>query len=249
MNTVDLHMLTGAYVLHALSPEERAEFESHLRACPSCAQEVRELAATAGRLAAAVTVTAPPALKQRVMARLPAERQEGPVVPRQAVRVTGGRRRAVSRFVLAACVAAAASLGGVAVWQYQEARDARERAERAERRTDELTAVLSAPDAVVESGNLADGARATVVVSRDRDRAVFLASGMPRPPAGKVYQLWFNDGEAMRSAGLMDPAATGGAVLMEGPVGGASGMGITVEPAGGSEAPTSEPVALMDFPA
>ncbi|TXS34992.1 anti-sigma factor, partial [Streptomyces sp. t39] len=40
-----------------------------------------------------------------------------------------------------------------------------------------------------------------------------------------------------------------GAVMMEGPVDGASGMGITLEPAGGSPRPTSAPLAVMDFPA
>ncbi|MCQ6554216.1 anti-sigma factor [Streptomyces sp. C10-9-1] len=249
MNTADLHMLTGAYVLHALSPEEHADFERHLRACPSCAQEVRELAATAGKLAAAVEATAPAELKPRVMARIAAERQEPPVVARQARRVTRLGRRAVPRLVLAACVAAAAAFGGIAVWQHQQAEDARAQAQRAEQRADELTAVLAAPDAVVSGGELADGARATVVVSRSRNQAVFVASGMPEPPAGSVYQLWYDDEGGMRPAGLMDPSQTAQVLLMDGPLDGATGMGVTVEPAGGSPQPTSAPVALMSFPA
>lgn len=86
-----------------------------------------------------------------------------------------------------------------------------------------------------------------MVVSKSVNRAVFLASDMAQPPGGKVYQLWFNDAGAMRSAGLMNPSATDDAVLLDGPVDRASGMGITVEPAGGSDEPTSSPVALMDF--
>ena len=78
MNTGDLHLLTGAYVLHALSPEEHAEFERHLPGCPSCSQEIRELAETAGKLASAVAVAPPEALKLQVMARISAERQEPP---------------------------------------------------------------------------------------------------------------------------------------------------------------------------
>ncbi|MFF3290052.1 anti-sigma factor domain-containing protein [Streptomyces sp. NPDC003023] len=249
MNTIDLHLLTGAYVLHALSSEEQTAFERHLPGCPSCAQEVRELAATAGKLAAAVSVTPPPALKQRVMARIPAERQEPPQVARQIRR--GGPRpgRALSRFALAASVAAAAAFGGVAVWQHQEAQDARDTAQRSERQAEELASVIAAPDAKVTSGRLPEGATATVIVSRSRDKAAFLASGMPRPPEGKVYQLWFADGDVMRSAGLMDPSDTTEALLMEGPVDGASGMGITVEPAGGSAQPTSDPLTLMKLPA
>lgn len=52
----------------------------------------------------------------------------------------------------------------------------------------------------------------------------------------------------MRDAGLMDSVTGSDAVLMAGPVGAASGMGITVEPAGGSAQPTSAPLALMNFP-
>ena len=98
------------------------------------------------------------------------------------------------------------------------------------------------------AADLADGATGTVVVSHSRDRAVFVVSGMARPPGGKVYQLWFDDGGTMRSAGLMDPDRADQAVLLQGGVDRASGMGITVEPDGGSKHPTTTPIALMPFP-
>ena len=41
----------GAYVLGALSPEDRVAFERHLPGCPECAQSVRELAGLPGLLA------------------------------------------------------------------------------------------------------------------------------------------------------------------------------------------------------
>ena len=50
MSTAELHTLTGAYALHALPEDERVAFERHLGACEACAQEVRELSATAARL-------------------------------------------------------------------------------------------------------------------------------------------------------------------------------------------------------
>ncbi|MFF2064896.1 anti-sigma factor domain-containing protein [Streptomyces sp. NPDC058200] len=249
MITADLHTLTGAYALHALAPQERADFERHLEACPACSQEVRELAATAARLGQAVTVTPPPGLKEVVLRRIATERQDPPRVTPQS-RPGGGaaRGRALSRFALAACLAAAAAFGGVAVWQHQEARDAQRQAQASQQRAEALATVLAAPDAKITTGNLTDGATGTVVVSRDRDKAAFIASGMPKPPSGKVYQLWYNDGGKMRAAGLMDPVNGSDAVLMAGPVGAASGMGITVEPAGGSAQPTSDPLALMNFP-
>ena len=40
--STDLHTLSGAYALHALSSEEAEEFQKHLDACPACRQEVKE---------------------------------------------------------------------------------------------------------------------------------------------------------------------------------------------------------------
>ncbi|WP_105971636.1 anti-sigma factor [Streptomyces geranii] len=249
--TADLHTLTGAYALHALSDDERDAFERHLAACEQCAQETAELAATAARLGLAVSVTPRPALREQVLRRITTVRQETPrepVLPR-AVR-TAVRGRALSRWALAACLAGAVALGGTAVWQHQRAEDAVAQARRAEQAADRIAAVLAAPDARTSTAKLGGGATGTVVVSADRDRAVFVVSGMTDPPRGKVYQLWFDEGGGtMRSAGLMDPGQTDQAVLLQGNVGTASGMGITVEPAGGSEEPTSAPLALMSLPA
>lgn len=248
MNAEDLHTLTGAYVVHALTPQERVAFERHLEVCPACATEVRELAATSARLGQAVAVTPPPSLKEQVLSRIVTERQEP---PRIASRATAGARsgRALSRFALAACVAAAAGFGGIAVWQHQEASDAHAQARSSRQHVRDLASVLAAPDARITTGNLKNGGTGTVVVSHQRDQAAFLASALPEPPSGKVYELWYNDGGSMRAAGLLEPSGGSHAVLLSGPVGSASGMGITVEPAGGSTQPTSKPLALMNFQA
>ncbi|MCQ4205631.1 anti-sigma factor [Streptomyces longispororuber] len=251
MTTADLHTLTGAYALHALPDEERSAFERHLADCDACAQETAELTATAARLGLAATVVPRAALRDQVLRRITTIRQEPPheaVLPR-AARTAAARGRLMSRWALAACLAAAAALGGTTVWQHQRADDAAEQARRAEQGADEIAAVLAAPDARTGPAKLADGASGTVVVSKSRDRAVFVVSRMARPPRGKVYQLWFDDGGTMRDAGLMDAGRSDQAVLLSGDVDGASGMGVTVEPAGGSDHPTSEPVALMRLPA
>ncbi|WP_228978199.1 anti-sigma factor [Streptomyces sp. DH12] len=244
MSEEHLHAPTGAYALDALPPDEREAFERHLRECPACAQEVRGLTATAARLGTAVAAAPPPALRARVLDGIRTVRQLPPHVPPSVPGRAPGRRRALPRLVLAACVAAAAAFGGVAVWQYQEARQAEVRAEGAQRRAAELARVLAAPDARTATGTLGGGARATVVVSRAEDRAVFLASGLPELPEGRAYQLWFADGDRMRPAGLVRDDAT----VMDGRVAGATGMGVTVEPSGGSPRPTTEPLAVMTLP-
>ncbi|MET7365025.1 anti-sigma factor [Streptomyces sp. NPDC005566] len=249
MSTAELHTLTGAYALHALPEDERLAFERHLDACEACAQEVRELSATAARLGLAASTTPPPALRDRVLREITTVRQEPPAQGRSGrTGASPGRAGRWSNYALAACVAAAAAFGGVAVWQNQVAQDARQEADRTQQQNEQLARVLAAPDARMDSGALAGGARGAVVVSQSENKAVFLASGLARPPGGKVYQLWFDDEGTMRSAGLMDPSASNDAVLLDGPVDRASGMGVTVEPTGGSDQPTSPPLALMDFP-
>ncbi|MES4891347.1 anti-sigma factor [Streptomyces sp. NPDC096012] len=248
MKTTDLHTLTGAYALHALDGEEDAAFERHLAACDACDQEVAEFTAAAGRLALASTVRARPAMREHVLQRITTVRQVPPgAVALERVRRGVRRGRGLTRWALAASVAAAAALGGTAVWQYERAQEARLDAAQAQRHAEDLAGVLAAPDARSRSTRVAGGA-GTLVVSAGRDRAVFVASGMAAPPRGEVYQLWFADGGKMRSAGLLDPGRSSQAVLMQGAVDGASGIGITVEPAGGSKQPTSTPVALLGVP-
>jgi anti-sigma-K factor RskA len=94
-----------------------------------------------------------------------------------------------------------------------------------------------------------DGVRATIIRSPSLHKAVIVADNMPAAPAGKDYQLWLNyPGKGMVSAGLMPhgakPTVT---VLLDGDAAKATAAGITVEPAGGSKAPTSNPIALFTF--
>ena len=49
--TCDFRHDDGAYVLGALSPTERQQFEQHLRECPECAESVRRIAGLPGLLA------------------------------------------------------------------------------------------------------------------------------------------------------------------------------------------------------
>ncbi len=87
------------------------------------------------------------------------------------------------------------------------------------------------------------GVDATAVRSEHRDRAAFLAADLPALPAGKAYELWLDDGGAARPAGLLHHSD--GSLILDGPLDGARGTGVTVEPAAGSAGPTSDPVLLL----
>ncbi len=251
MNAADLHTLTGAYALHALSEPERARFERHLADCPACAREVREFAGTAARLGLAASLVPPPAMRERFLRGITAVRQVPPDEPRRA---SGDGRgptwfaRRATHLALAACMTVAAGLGGVAVWQHHEAEQARGGAEQVQRQARALARVLAAPDATMTSGRFQDGGVATVVASRSQDRAGVIADAR-RLPVDWVYQMWFDDGRVMRPARLLGRGGTGASAVMSGAVNGARGIGITVEPAGGSPRPTTEPVAALELPA
>ncbi|MFI2612947.1 anti-sigma factor domain-containing protein [Kitasatospora sp. NPDC018619] len=244
MSAADLHTLSGAYAAHALDPDESADFEQHLAGCPACAQEVTEFAATLARLGGAEAVLPPPALKARVLAALPAVRQDAPHTAPAPGRRGGRLAKGRARLALAACLALAAGAGGVAVQQHRQAEQARARAAALQQQQDHLTGLLTAPDARTATAPASGGRGAgTVVWSHSRGQAAFLASGMPAPAPGTTYELWFSDAGTMRPAGLLPTGD--GSLLLTGALDGANGIGVTVEPAGGSAHPTTAPVVLL----
>ncbi|GAA5019207.1 anti-sigma factor [Kitasatospora paranensis] len=244
----DLHTLTGAYAAHALDGAERTDFERHLAQCGACAAEVAEFTATLARLGSAEALLPPPDLKARVMAGLPTVRQLAPAGEHAAAGRSGRRHRRLARqwpkFALAASVAVAAGFGGIAVQQHDQADRARAQASRMADQQARLGALLTAPDARTATGTDGSGV-GTVVWSQSRGEAGFLAAGLPPLPEGKVYQLWFNDAGTMRPAGLLP--ATDGSLVLKGAIDGAAGIGVTVEPQGGSQHPSGNPVLLLPF--
>jgi anti-sigma-K factor RskA len=224
--TAELHTLTGAYALDAVSEGERAEFERHLGACAACRQEVAELRATGARLGVAAAVDPPPSLKLLVLADVARTRQLPPKVPvaRRLSRAKTWQLR-VSLFG-AAAAATAAVVFGVATTPAP------------------VDSVLSAPDASAVQG-VGEG-HATLVVSRTRHQAVLLASAMPALDTGHVYQVWLIGSGGARSAGLMTPEASQRMLVADLPPD-VDRIGITVEPAGGSAGPTTPAVTRISL--
>ena len=76
---------------------------------------------------------------------------------------------------------------------------------------------------------------------------MIVTEDMVAAPEGKDYELWFQTPtEEMVPAGLM-PDSADQTVVLDGSAADALAVGITVEPDGGSEKPTSDPIALFDF--
>ncbi|MEV6017072.1 MULTISPECIES: anti-sigma factor [unclassified Streptomyces] len=239
----DMHQLVGAYVLHALPTAEEASFENHLAGCAECRDEVAELSGVTLRLASAEDATPSPELRGRVLEQIARTHQER--LP-HALPV----RRRVLRAALAACLALAAALGGVAVWQHGQADEARAEAATEQAQASALTDLLTARDATISTRKLGGGADISVVASRSQGRAAFIASDLPRLAGDQVYELWYaaRSGD-LRPAGLLPGTGGGHARLLHGSLDDVSAVGITAEPAGGSRQPTSAPLGIVTVPA
>lgn len=235
----EVHALSGAYAVDALDDLEKARFEEHLRRCAECRAEVDSLREAAATLSIdpAFEVAPPPSLRGEVLAGIeeirplpPLTDHDRPVVPMVRRRRWSGAPLLVAAALVLVALAATAWLRP---WQDD---------------TTTLTAadrVIRADDAVSHTEELPDGSRATVYLSRSEGRAVLRTEDMAPAPDGKVYELWLQTPQgAMEPAGLMpdDPDTT---VLLDGDASAAVGVGVTVEPDGGSKQPSSDPILLF----
>jgi anti-sigma-K factor RskA len=74
----DVHALSGAYALDAVSESERKRFERHLARCAACRREVSGLQEAASRFAVAVGTRPPAGMRARVLEAVAADE---PITP------------------------------------------------------------------------------------------------------------------------------------------------------------------------
>ncbi|HEY7705047.1 MAG TPA: anti-sigma factor [Acidimicrobiia bacterium] len=227
--TADIHSLAGAYVLNALDEQEAVLFEEHIAACSVCAQEVRELRATAGRLGAAVGEPAPTELRGKVMGQIDRTRQAVPSEP--------GRSRPPSRWRRLSLPVAAALAGLALVLGFGLGRLAGSGP--ADPNAAALAAVIAAPDTVLIELAGPPEVRASFVYSDEVGSGVLVAEGLEAAPAGRTYELWLITADGPAPAGLF-PGGELTTIQADGDVTIANAVGITLEPEGGSPAPTGE---------
>ena len=96
----------------------------------------------------------------------------------------------------------------------------------------------------MEKADVAGGGTGTLVVSSSREQAAFLATSLPATAPGETYQLWAIDDAGATSVGLLQPDSGRATALVELPAG-TTTFGMSVEPSGGSAAPTTEPLLLL----
>lgn len=253
--------LAELYALDAVTEQERDAIDRYFATAPETErrafiERVRQSRETLVRTFRAEEEP-PSDLFQRIVSQLPAQfpgqdglaRAETPVPagstsppPREdsldelaQARKRRAERRGPSgtrRWLIGVAAAAAIALGGVGVGAYVADQN------------DPVNQVARANDLREASVNVVGGGKATLLISASEDAAVVKMSGVPAPPVGKVYQMWLipKDGSAPVSQGLMDEQALSKPAVVQG-IHSAASLGITVEPAGGSKAPTLPTVA------
>lgn len=251
----DVHALVGAYAVDALDTEERERFEAHLAQCADCRDEVASLQEAAALLGPD-TVEPPASVRASVLDGIDAIRPLPPISPeatpaqpddlagRRARRRT--RRSIAQRLTRTPLLVAAAAVLLLAVGTAL----VRPWADDQPTPPSNLTAaerVLAADDAKTVEKSFPDGSSAEVTVSRHEAGAVIQTQDMAHAPDGKDYQLWFlTPAGEFQSAGLM-PDISDATKLLEGDASRATGVGITIEPDGGSKQPTTDPIAVFNL--
>lgn len=231
--STDLHDLCAAYALDALDAHERSRFETHLEQCETCREELAGFHATTARLFDTVHTTPPPELRERLLTEIGATTQQRPVT---FLEPKARARRMLPRLAVAASVlVAAGAVGGYLV--------ERDRASDLRASVDDVTTIMAADDATMIDGAVSTGGGMRVVRSNDHDAAVVMASDLKQLDSDHVYQVWAMHDGVPRSVGIL---GRGAGMVFVPELGQSDGFALTVEPDGGSPAPTTDPVAAME---
>ncbi|SFR82711.1 Anti-sigma-K factor RskA [Agromyces sp. CF514] len=264
----DLRDLAAAYALDALDESDRARFERALADSPELQAEVESFRAIATGLGDGVEPVAPPAsLKASLFDKLDAAPQErradaaASVTPQSepaaapevapasdtapefvaAPAVDLAARRARRRIAIAWSSAAAvvllvagafigANWFGPNGWGAQR----------------EMASLAAASDAQQTTAEVTGGGEVTLVSSAEQGRSAIVADGLSELGDEHTYELWYIDESGAVSAGTFDVTGSDEAWrILEGEFAQGLAVGITVEPAGGSPQPTTEPVAVI----
>lgn len=89
----------------------------------------------------------------------------------------------------------------------------------------------------------AEGANGEVLVVENHDGALVALSNLPALEPGQVYQVWLiDDGDPVPNVTFQPNVAGAASVAVPGDVEAYRTLAITVEPSGGSTAPTTNPI-------
>ena len=235
MNHERFDELKDAYVLGALPEKERREVEEYLAQHPERQAEVDELGAFAGLLALSPQEHEPsPELRQSIMSVVESEARSSSA--RSEPRFAGLRE--VFSLQNLGLAAAAVLVIGLFSWNILlqgEIRDLQGRVANLQETPQSRMVALKGTGDAPQQGH-------AEVMILDDDRAVLMAEDMPRAPEGRTYQIWVIEGDVPKPGGLFEPRGESVAAVVEKPLDEGDVIAVTIEPAGGSQQPTTDPL-------
>jgi hypothetical protein len=232
----------AAYALGTASDAQTVR--QHLRSCAACRAEYESLTGTVTAVAASAQAEPSDLLKARIMRAVRSSSADP-----KPIRAT---RPIVwpAYLVAAACFALAVALSLMNLSLIEQLKTAQLQAARTQARSSGLVRDLTSErstiaDLMDESAQRLDIPGGQIV--RVHDRLYITMHDLAQPPRGKVYQAWTlpKGGKSMQPSLTFLPDAHGVAVVAI-PVAAkdTAALAISVEPEGGSKAPTTKPLVV-----
>lgn len=220
--------LKEAYALNALPEDERREVEGYLRLHPEHRREIEELSSLGNALALAPAEYEPsPNVRSNLMDIVGSEASAEPSEqPSTLARLRGYLSlRTLAPAALALITVALLGWNFILQGEVQELQG-----ELQQRQTFAMQGTGAASDVNAE------------VIQLENGKAIILAENMPALPEEKTMQIWVIQDGTPEPAGTFRPAGTAATARISDSINNADAVAITVEPAGGSEKPTTDPV-------
>ena len=231
-----------AYAIGALDADDIAALEAHLRTCASCQTELAEHRALSASLLTA-TPPRPPsaALRKRLQSQLPSARK----VSRPQFAWS------FSRLATGAAIAALLVLSLLSFTQLRQIQNQQAVLLHQVEDAQVTLALLSSPNTQMLAIN-GEAASGKILLDRESNMAVLIAERLPQLEQNQTYQIWLVSSNGDRtSAGLFRPESgqiyTTKAIVPTQMFSDFVGIGVTVEPAGGSDHPTGKRLFKVDF--
>ena len=231
-----------AYALGALDAEDVAALEVHLRTCASCRDELAAYRATSDSLLTALPPQKPSAaLRRRLQKRLPGAQKA--IRPRMNWSIG---RLAVGLAIVLMLALNVFSISQVRALQRQQTQlmDQMQKGQ-------EALAMLSYSNTQTFPIST-ESVTGSLLLDKEYNNAVLILRGLPSITEDQTYQVWLiASNEERTNAGLlrpqMDQPFISEAIYSTQDLSNFVGIGMTVEPAGGSDHPTGPQVFRVDF--
>jgi len=111
---------------------------------------------------------------------------------------------------------------------------------------DQLASIIAAPDVTTLVSEMAGGGTATLIASESQGLSAMVFDDLTPLEAELAYQLWYITDGVPVPAGLVEVSTDGPTVqVLQGTFEAGTVVGVTVEPASGSEQPTTEPIVAI----